>query len=127
MTYKSRVFVLKGSSYDIVWDIERLFSDIDSGAVTCKTERTLLVNINDYSGNDGNDESLLDADITERIVIFELADRQNCLVNGVMAKRKAEKLGIITAEVLVIPFSTHRRYIFNYDKELYKSVINEYK
>lgn len=127
MTYKSRVFVLKGSSFDIIWDIERLFSDIDCGTVTCRKERTLLANINDYNENDVDDKSLLDADITERIVVFELADRQNCLVDGSMAKRKAEKLGIITAEVLIIPFSAHKKYIFNFDKEIYRSVINEYK
>lgn len=127
MTYKSRVFVLRGSSFDIIWDIERLFSDIDNGTVICRTERTLLANINDYNENDVDDKSLLDADITEKIVIFELADRQNCLVDGSMAKRKAEKLGIITAEVFVVPFSVHRKYILNFDKEIYKSVVNEYK
>lgn len=121
------MFVLKGTTYDIVWDIDRLFRDVDSGAVSCRCERILLANINDYSDGDGSDGNLLDADITERIVVFELADRHNCLVNGSMAKRKAEKLGIITAEVLIIPFSVQRKYIINYDKDLYKTTIDEYK
>ncbi len=115
---------LRTPSATIAWDIERMSKDIYDGKCKYILKPMPIVNLIIYCDLYPV-EDVYACDICDFPVVIMLGGGKYHVAKGMRQILKARKLHFWDLECYVVDARTQKRYIINYDKEIYKHALRE--
>lgn len=119
MEQKYRIGTMSGS---IAWDIEKMKKDITQYPL--KEYNTFeLCEKNLFHGDE---KYAMSTDISIPLIIVELTAGKEKLIDGNHRLFKAKKLNVKTITAYYLSETQHKKYIVDYDAELYNTIVVEF-
>ena len=107
--------------YQIIWDISALIKDLENTDFIILNYRVPdLVRINNFFGNA---EYAMNSNLKSPCIIVELSKNIEKLIDGNHRLYKANQLNIEYIKCYLLPEEYHKRFIIDYDSDIYKKVI----
>lgn len=107
----------------ILWDITAILKES-----TCFSLKTF--NVDDLCARNNlacvNAEYALTTDIENPLIIVNLCNNKDKLIDGSHRLFKANKLGIKDVTCYYLAVEEHKKYIVDYDADLYEKVVREF-
>ena len=113
-----------GNEYgSIIWDIEKILKDKDKFK-TREYDVKYLARNNPFHGSE---EYVMNADITQPLIVVSLTENIDKLIDGNHRLQKALKLSVEKIAAYFLTFEEHRNYIIDYEERIYCDVVNHWK
>lgn len=119
-----QVVYLKTKSAVLLWDIEALRRDVENLKFSVEVRRMLIVNIRGLYrlGN----EDVMGADIGVFPIVASLSRDKYCVLSGGEQIEKAWRLGFKSIDCYYVKPAQHKKYLLDYDEEIYLRAVKEY-
>lgn len=112
-----------GNDYgSVMWDIEKMLNSKQSFKMKVFDVEELAAGNLFY----GDFEYAMKTDITQPLIVVQLSENIDKLIDGNHRLQKALKTGIKKITAYYLSFEEHRKYIVNYDAEIYRKVIEHW-
>lgn len=113
-----------GNEYGaIVWDIEKILESKDEFEMREYDVNVLAAN-NPFHGDE---DYAMSTDISKPLIVAELSADIDKLIDGSHRLQKALALGTEKIAAYHLSFDEHRRFIVDYDEEIYLAVIKHWQ
>ena len=107
--------------YQIIWDISALIKDLPNDKFTVKHYKVAdLIEINNFFGNA---EYAMKTDMEIPCIMVKLNENIEKLIDGNHRLYKAKQLNLDSIQCYVLPEEYHKRFIIDYDFNVYEKVI----
>ena len=110
--------------FQFFWDISAMLKDFQTAQLSIK-----YYNVSDLFKTNpffGNAEYAMSANVDDPCIIVRLTDNMEKLIDRNHRLYKAKQLGYDSIPCYVLPLDYHKRFIIDYDDNIYKSVVEDF-
>ena len=115
----------KDKKYQIVWDIAELKKDMSNMNFEIVYKNVLRLSEQD-GGICTNPEYAMETNLENPCIIIKLNEDIEVFLDGNHRLYKARKLNVENIPCYVLPTEYHKRFIVNFDSDIYETISAEY-
>ena len=115
---------LKTKTAVLWWNLDEIERDIERSRFVVELKRMLVVNLVGLYTLEDVDWTKVDVSIPP--IVASLGADKYCVLSGGEQIEKARLLGFKTLRCFFLKPSQHKRYIIDYDEEIYRRAVSEY-
>lgn len=115
---------LKTKTAVLLWELGKIEQDIEARRFSFEQKRMLVVNLMGLYRI--NDVDWTQVDLSVPPIVAALDSNKYCVLSGGEQIEKARLLGFRELRCFYLKPSQHKRYIVDYDEDIYRRAVSEY-
>ncbi|MCL2665611.1 MAG: hypothetical protein FWE82_08360 [Defluviitaleaceae bacterium] len=115
----------KDKKHQIVWNIAALLKGLENENFAIEHKNVLRLSEQD-GGICANPDYAMETDLTKPCILIKLTDNVEIFIDGNHRLFKARKLNIENIPCYVLPAELHKKYILDFDSNIYEKIASEY-